>query len=306
MSWNLHRSPDLGPLAEVWTAAQAAAPHHVFQHFSFARHWAACFAAETDFCIAWQPAPPVLLPLARRHGCWSLIGEGLFDYLDVIGAADPRWAQAAADWVQAHLGAPVCISGVAAATAWAPFWRACGMAPLPFASVPWRDAGRHELAREHRRVERRWQAAAVTLRPSHGERERRRVLEWLLEHKQRNLSAQGRANVLGEKEYRWLAAMVAHQPALAELWELRRGTRPLAALLCWISPTTRYAYTISYDAAAAALSPGVLALYALLRHTMREGREFNFLTGEQAFKQRFATRTEQLLRYQTAYGEPQP
>ncbi|MGH9468294.1 MAG: GNAT family N-acetyltransferase [Terriglobales bacterium] len=305
MSWNLHQDSDLGPLAAVWSAAVQGASQGVFQSFAFARHWAVCFGQEAEMCIGWRREPPLLLPLVCRGGCWSFLGEGLFDYQDPVGVAGPEVQTAAAEWVATRVAGTVRITGVPATTGWPVFWSGLPWRPAPFAAVPLRGCGRDGLATEHPRTERRWCAAGVELRPVHEAHERRLVLDWLLEHKQRNLAAHEQRSVLGPPECRWLLAMVEHEAHQTELWQLRRGNDTLAGLLCWVSPAMRYAYTISYDATFAALSPGVLALYALLRHTMREGRSFNFLTGEQAFKQRFATDRELLQRYTNDYGNAQ-
>lgn len=290
----------------MWSAAAAAGPRTIFQDFAFARHWASSFGRESDLAIGWQTDPPLILPLACRHGCWSLLGEGLFDYQDPIGAADADQQAATAARALDQAAGPVCITGVSASSPWSHFWQTWGLAPQPFASAPVRDASPDTLAAEHPRLERRWQSAQAELCPVSEPAARLHALDWLMDRKARSLATAGRRNVLGDLECRWLAAMVEHEPQLSELWQLRRRDQPLAGILCWVSPSLRYAYTIGYDAAAAPLSPGILALYALLRHTMREGRGFNFLTGEQAFKQRFAHRSEPLLRYQTQNGHTEP
>jgi CelD/BcsL family acetyltransferase involved in cellulose biosynthesis len=279
-------------LAAVW--GEAARGQSIFQSFAFARQWAMCFASEAEACIGWREQPPAIVPLARRHDGWSLIGEGLFDYQDVVGAADGD----AAAWAAEQIGGCMQVTGVPAATPHAAFWRQLGLEPRTFASAPIRAAGdESDLPRQHPRQQRRWLAAGAEMVKLEVAAERHGHLDWLLERKAEALAAQGRANVLGGSEARWLHGMVEYEPGVSELWTLRRGGDTLAGLLCWKSAAFRYAYTIAYDARFAALSPGVLALYALLRHTMREGCGFNFLTGEQEFKLRFATGRESLLRY---------
>lgn len=283
---------DLEPLGRVWE--RAAGGQSIFQSFSFARHWAAGFGREAELRVGWQEDPPAVVPLARRAGPWGLVGEGLFDYLDVIGAA----GRAAADWVMEQTGGQLQISGVPQANPHAAFWGGLPLAAQPFAAAPVRAAGPEgDLVRQHPRQQRRWLAAGVELVRVEAAGERRRHLAWMLEHKAGGLAARAQANVLGAAEAGWLERMVEREPGVSELWALRRGGDTLAGLLCWLAPALRYAYTIAYEPLAAALSPGILALYALLRHTMREGRGFNFLTGEQDFKLRFATGREPLLRY---------
>lgn len=295
----MHRGQDLSPLESVWR--RAADGQAIFQSFGFARHWAVCFAAEAELCIGWREHPPAIVPLARRHHTWGLIGEGLFDYQDVIGAA----GRDAADWAAGQTRGPIQVTGVPAATPHGDFWQHIGLRPQPFAAALVRAAGADsDLARQHPRQQRRWEAAKVHLEELEAAPERRRHLDWLLERKAQALAAKGESNVLGRREAGWVQRMVEHETRQAELWALRRGGDTLAGLLCWKSATIRYAYTIAYDASFAALSPGILALYALLRHTMREGCGFNFLTGEQEFKLRFATGRDALLRYASLHPTP--
>jgi len=296
VDWQWHRDLDLGPLAEVWQAAAGTGSASVFQSYAFAQQWVRCFAGVAELRIAWRVAPPLIVPLVVRRGRLELMGEGLFDYLDLIGAAGPGLEREAAelalglDWPKAQF------TGIAAATRFGGFWRALGAEAQPFATAPVRAAGA-ALDGEHRRLEARWRRAHPTLRLETEAGPRRQVLAWLLDHKARALAGRGEANVLGAAEQRWLTAMVEHEPARCELWTLERGGRRLSALLAWQNRGARYGYTLSYEEDAAELSPGILLLFAVVRHTMNEGRSFHFLTGEQAYKQRFATHGEPLLRY---------
>jgi hypothetical protein len=294
-SW--HYDPDLTGLEGAWRAAGAAGSGSVFQDFAFSRHWARIFAREAEIAVWTSRDAPLVVPLANRGGRLGLLGEGLFDYLDVIGGPTPEADGEAADAAQGLAWRQGCHTGVPAASHHHGFWRRLAGAARPYSAAPVRAAG-GDLEREHARTARRWEAAQVELRQAEDEDSRRRVLAWLLDRKARSLAARGQTSVLGRLEQAWIVAMVDREPRLAELWELRRRGERLAALLCWRDARLRYAYTIGHDARAAALSPGILALYGVLRHTMNEGRAFNFLTGEQEFKLRFATHREPLLRYE--------
>jgi len=284
--WNWHCDPDLGPLAEVWELATAASPGSVFQSFDFARHWATCFADSVEFQIAWRSDPPAVVPFMVREGRLGLVGDGLFDYLDLVGQAESGFPDLPSRRAR--------FTGIPAASRYASFWGA--MAAEPFSAAPVR-APLGDLDREHPRAARRYEAARVELHLAMHAGERLRLLEWLLARK---TQACGSANVLGGHEQRWLCAMVELAPQVSEVWHLTQRGETLAALLCWRAPRVRYGYTIGFDPRWAALSPGILVLYAVLRHTMKEGRSFNFLTGEQAYKLRFATHCEPLLRYRNA------
>ncbi len=297
MAGSWHRDPDLAGLEGVWRAATAAGSGSVFQEYAFARHWAKVFAPEAEIAVWTSRHAPLVLPLAIRDGRLGLIGEGLFDYLDLIGGAAPEVERDAAEAALGLGWRASRFTGVPEGSRHDAFWRALAAEAHPYSAAPVRAAG-GSWGREHARTARRWAAAKVALARAHGAGERLRLLAWLLDHKARELAARGQTNVLGRLEQAWLTAMVEQEPELAELWALRRDGETLAALLCWRGAQVRYAYTISYAPEAAALSPGVLALYGVLRHTMHEGRSFNFLTGEQEFKLRFATHREPLLRYE--------
>ncbi len=303
MQW--HSDPDLGPLAEVWQAAAASGAGSVFQSYAFARQWARCYAGEAELRIGWQATPPLIVPLAVRRGRLELMGEGLFDYLDLIGRAEANGQGEAAERARGWGCAAAQFTGVGAGTRFGVFWQGLGAEARPYAAAPVRAAGAR-LEGEHRRLEARWRRAQPTLRLETEAGARRHLLAWLLDHKARGLAGRGERNVLGAREQNWLAAMVEGEPELSELWALERGGRRLSALLAWQSRDARYGYTISYEEEAAELSPGILLLFAVVRHTMNEGRSFHFLTGEQAYKRRFATHGAALLRYMVGAGPSAP
>lgn len=296
MGWERFGEPDLTPLAGHWQAAFDACPASVFQSFAFARNWAAVFCRDVELQIWVQNPGPLVLPFALRNGQLGLIGEGLFDYLDLVGLAPPQLLLEAVEKVSGLDWRSAQFTGVPAASPHAIFWKGLNAECSEYAAAPWRPAPDPTFG-DHARWAVRWRAAQAELQLETGPAERRRLLAWLLDRKARALAARGAANVLGACEQRWLAAMVEHEPHIAELWALRRRGELLAALLAWQTPTMRYAYTLSYEQRAAALSPGLLLLYALVRYTMNQGRGFNFLTGEQSFKLRLATLRDPLLRY---------
>jgi CelD/BcsL family acetyltransferase involved in cellulose biosynthesis len=70
----------------------------------------------------------------------------------------------------------------------------------------------------------------------------------------------------------------------------------MAGFLTWLHADVRYGYTLSFEPEFAPESPGITLLYAVLRQSLSEDRSFDFLTGEQAFKVRFATDRRMLFR----------
>lgn len=275
-----------------------------------ARHWARAFADIAEIRVLVARDAPLILPFAILGSQLRLIGEGLFDYQDVCGSAvnlgPAQWAEA--ERQVENLGwERVQITGLPESSAFLPYWQAWAT-PTAFARALQRSAEALPLPQQHPRYARRWhraQALGVRLCLESEPALRDEVLHWLLDRK---AGAFGASNVLDPRACRWLETMVQHERDLAELWSLRLGGRILSALLCWrispeSQPAVRYAYTISYDQQAAELSPGVLLLYAVVCRSGEERMKFDFLTGEQAFKQHFATTHCRLLRL---YGQHDP
>lgn len=301
--WRLHQDPDLSALQSVWERAQRAGAPCVFRSFAMARHWARAFADIAEVLILVGRDARVILPFALQGAQLQLIGEGLFDYQDVCGSAasldSALWADA---WRQmaSFRWDGLYITGVPESSDFLRFWQTKAT-PTVFARALQRSALAPPLPAQHRRYARRWRKAreqGVNLRLETESRDRNEILHWLLDHKAARFGA---GNVLDLRARRWLEAMVQHERDLAELWSLRQNGRILSGLLCWKFPlasqsAVRYAYTISYDQQAAELSPGVLLLYAVVCRSGEEGMGFDFLTGEQPFKQHFATSHCRLLR----------
>lgn len=192
------------------------------------------------------------------------------------------------------------------------FWRrlaaelGAAAAITPFAAAPQlrRGAGGaasvEEFARGHGRAEERLRQAERRgwLGRVEQAAERRELLAWLLEQKQRRMEARGETNVLQAGEAEWLGAMVGlGREAGVELWAYRRDGRPAAGLLTFLLPPVRYGYLLAFAAEMAAASPGITLLYFVLRATIGAGMDFDFLTGAQAYKLRFANATRRLLQF---------
>jgi CelD/BcsL family acetyltransferase involved in cellulose biosynthesis len=282
-------------LAAAWELAFQRAPGSVFQSFPLARRWIEIFGREFEIEV-WSNGS-ALLPLARHEGGLRPLGEGLFDYVDLIG---PPADGSSSGWWEPPAWRQLQITGVRADSPHLAFWRQWAGEGEIFTAAPYRHANGACLDAEHRRAAARWrhaQAEGARLLRLDEPAARQHLLAWILERKAMRLSAQGAATVLGQAECRWLQRMVECEPQLSELWCLQLQERTIAGLLCWTHRKTRYAYTISHDPAFDPLSPGILLLFAVLRLTLEAGWCFDFLTGEQAFKQRFATHRESLWRF---------
>lgn len=321
----VHTAPDLSPLAAVWARAAQPQPASCFQSFAFAQCWARIYGGQARILVLHSAAPAWVLPFAVRQGALSMLGHGLFDYADVVGApAVAEAARAQARGIAAKLLSfagweALDICAVPGDSPFVGFWRALaaaitapGIEPvlarysaaprLDLRAQPGRPAGAQpeDLDRRHSRAAARLRRAQRVSRlgPVREPAARRQLLLWMLEQKERRLQSQGRSNVLQTAEAAWLEQMVMGDPETAELWAYAHAAAPVAGFLTFLAASVRYGYLLAFDPAQARQSPAIELLYFVLRQTAAEGRDFDFLTGEQAYKLRFANASRPLLRLQ--------
>lgn len=305
--WRLHTSADLSPLAPLW---QSAAVEHVFQRYELAAVWARVFAspaAPYRLRVWYWEDPPLLLPLAEYQSTLRWLGDGLWDYCDPLG--DPAHFA----WRELRpFDQPVRLHGIRESSRWwtwfqaqplqleyfcdAPCYRSASMkdgAAMEDGVTP--DAAR--LDREHPRITERLDhllRSGIEWAPVSLPHERQRLLAFMLRQKAARMAERGATNVIGRLEAAWLEEMSACHPSLCELWRLGPASQPWAGFLTWAQPDLRLGYTLSFDPLFARHSPGIKLLYAVLRRSLSEGRGFDFLTGSQAFKLRFANAAQRL------------
>ncbi len=297
--WRLHTEADLSPLEPIWRAAGA---EHIFQRFELSAAWARIYAGAGGpyrLRVWYCDDPPLILPLAERDGGLHWLGDGLWDYCDPLGdAAAPAWGRLP------RFPQPAALQGIREGCPW---WRWFQAQPWQlefFADAPFyrpaagsAAAALAALDRQHERIAERLArllAQGIEFTPVAGASERQRLLAWILRRKAERLAELGAANVLGRLEAAWLEEMACCHPELCELWRLGPAEAPWSGFLTWAQPQLRYGYTLSFEAAAARHSPGIKLLYAVLRASVAEGRGFDFLTGGQSFKLRFASGCQRL------------
>lgn len=287
--WRWHDDTNLTSLWGLWAEAAAGEGQTVFQRPELAQEWLHAFAGQARPRIRFSPQLGVIVPWVEWGARCTLLGAGLFDYCDAVGAPPP-------EDTGAELPAPppaADFPGLREDSPWLAFWRRlapdwrCPEQVAPRLMAP---IGAEELDRRHptaaerlRRVQRGGDWGRVCDPAA-----RAALLEWLLRQKQARMQALGRANVLGGQEALWLRRMVARHPRLAELWRGEMEGKLAAGFLTWAAPRARYGYLLAFAPEFARHSPAILLLYHVLRESMREGLEMDFLTGDQSFKLRFA------------------
>ena len=79
-----------------------------------------------------------------------------------------------------------------------------------------------------------------------------------------------------------------------EIFMLLKGATMVAALLTYLDQRCRRLYTTYYDRRWAKYSPGVSLLHHVIQSSLKSGLDIDLMTGEQPYKQRFATFSEPL------------
>jgi CelD/BcsL family acetyltransferase involved in cellulose biosynthesis len=95
------------------------------------------------------------------------------------------------------------------------------------------------------------------------------------------------------------------QSEMLELWWLEFDRRPIAAEIALVDGDTVYGYQSGIHPEALAHSPGNLLVTAILHHAIESGRKtYDFLRGDELYKQHWHAEPRQLLRCRVAANRP--
>jgi len=230
-----------------------------------------------------------LIPAAVANSRLSLIGECMFDYRDVLTAGDPAvlkvaWSQAAALDLSFYAGA---IRGDTNLASWSGFnlSRFYG-APL----VSHRQITAADFASQHGRLgrwKRRLEREAVNLRCHTG------VNTELVRHIYRQKGAQpeesGGSLFNDPKRVEFMVEICRTMGALCEIFTFESAGGLVAALVTFRDGGVRRFYTVYFEAAWAKYSPGMVLIYEVTRQSLQNSLDCDYMTGEHAYKMRFAT-----------------
>jgi CelD/BcsL family acetyltransferase involved in cellulose biosynthesis len=308
--------------AAVWNGLLArSAVSSVFLTWEWQTAWVRAFAAGRAVQLLTLRADDgslaALLPLyEERDGCWRITGGAdVSDYLDLIapaGTEEEAW-QALLQHRAAH-GDEWDLHAVRAASPTAELvpvlassagLRAvpevqdrCPILKLPatwdayLAMLSGKD--RHELRRKMRKLER--ELPGVTVR-SHAD-----AGSWgdalgafLVLHRR---SKVGKARFMDERMEQFFreatAALV--ERGWARLWFLESEGVPVASFLCVEHGDSVGLYNSGFDPAHARLAPGIVLLAHVIKDAIERGVPvFDFLRGDESYKQDFGPSLENLL-----------
>jgi CelD/BcsL family acetyltransferase involved in cellulose biosynthesis len=225
--------------------------------------------AESDRGAAIVPA------CIRRDGV-SLLGEELFDYRGPVGS-DADAIESA--WMEIdQLRLPVCVKATRGRVNWGEM--------RAFAGAPWLPASEKlSWQKKHERNVRflSERGCAFAVHPQN-------VAEYgNLIRRIYQLKGRSEAGSLFVDPLRVNAVVGMASAVESELFTCEKDGELVAAILAFVDRNVCRFYGTYYDARWAVFSPGVTLLYRVIRHAQRRDLDFDFMTGEQPYKMRFAT-----------------
>jgi CelD/BcsL family acetyltransferase involved in cellulose biosynthesis len=288
-------------LAPLWNQIVQTGEYSIFQQYSWNRRVADLFRDRLEpFVVAVESdSGAAILPAAcnRAAGHLELLGETLFDYRDVLHVGEPETLRIA--WQQtAQVGRPLSVTAIDF-TAAREHWP--GFPLIPFANAPEvrRDMIDEEQFRSHHRRLvrhlRRIQRQGAVLRVHTGESSE--LVRYLYNCKAEQFPADENNVFRDAKRRQVMVDLAALQAGDCEVFTLQSEDEILiAGLVTFRDGGWRRFYTIYFDPAWSAFSPGILLVYEATARSLAEGLNCDYMTGEYAYKLRFANSSRPLYR----------
>jgi CelD/BcsL family acetyltransferase involved in cellulose biosynthesis len=280
---------ELEELRSAWEHLYDRGSYTVFQSFEWNRLAAHCFAdrlqphvvcCQTGGGLALIPAA-----ITASRGL-TLLGEEMFDYRDLLWEGDEDAVRKAWE-VLALLELPLSFHAVTAVSS-AP-WR--GFELRPYASAPQVYAAAtsaSQFVEEHPVLRRAWQKLrrlGAVVRQHDGSAAD--VLRWICCQKSAEHTV-GMSLFADPQRADWLMSVAAADPAACGVFTLEIGSHIVAGVVTFLDFGVRRFYTIYYDRAWRARSPGNALLFEVTRRSLEQELDCDYMTGEQPFKLRLA------------------
>lgn len=234
-------------------------------------------------------AGAALIPAAIRDSGMALLGEAMFDYRDVLFQGDSialtsAWESAAERRLD-FSGCAVRTDGNIAA--WDGFERTSFYgAPSVSRQLITADA----FAAEHGRLgrwKRRLEREGVELRSHTGENSP--LLREIYRQKGNQPAETGDSLFRDPLKIDFMVEIGKAVGPLCEIFTLETAGTLLASLVTFRDPHVRRFYTVQFDPAWARYSPGMVLIWEVTRRSLAAGLDCDYMTGEHAYKMRFAT-----------------
>lgn len=286
-TWVVTSAAEMTRLRGRWQ--ELAKEQSIFQSFLWSQTAAWIFAARErpHVVIAESGSGMAILPAVMRELDMGFIGEELFDYRDMLATGD-------SDALHCALGKLATASRVLTVKAIRGAERAAAWQGLPirfFADAPYVSTSEltaEGLGARHRklgRLSRRLRRGGVNLRRHSGTDGA--LVRAIYERKAAQTN--GSPSLFTDPLRReFMLTICALEPG-CEVFTYESDTELVAALVTFRHEQTRHFYTIYYDPAFRAESPGQLLLFEVAALTLEDGLTCDFMTGSSPYKDRLAT-----------------
>lgn len=228
------------------------------------------------------------------------LGDCLFDYRDYLARGSSERVHAAWERI-AGLHLPLNL--LALRRPQAPIWNDLPL--TPYSGAPYLSSSTlstEQFAADHSRKESRLRKLfrlGVVLKQYNGSDEK--LVRTIYESKARQ---EGEGNLfLDPLRIEFMAQIAKIEAERCEIFVFEKDAHIVAALITFRDAQYRRFYTTYYDHEWARYSPGVELLFEVTRRSLEEHVDFDFMTGEQAYKMRIATSVMPLYRMEASPAE---
>jgi CelD/BcsL family acetyltransferase involved in cellulose biosynthesis len=311
--------PELQQITSDWQDLFHRCRATPFQSPDWLLPWIEVFSPENIIAVEVRSSgrlvglAPFLIYQRDSERVLAFMGGGVSDYLDVL--ADPDFnshviseivseiRNSEEDWTVLDLTDIPAQSSLLGFPAWADQVRehdCCSVLPLPQTSQEllhlFSKRQRANLRNARSRLER---AGGGQLEIAQTDTVSAFLDDLFSLHTSR-WSEQGQSGVLDDSRIRWFHKTCA--PRLLEgdrlhLCRLRLGERTAAVIYSVLSSTTTYCYLQGFDPGCSYLSPGTHLMFLAISHALGCGmREFDFLRGQEAYKQHWRAQAKPTFR----------
>jgi CelD/BcsL family acetyltransferase involved in cellulose biosynthesis len=296
------RTPDeMLRIRPVWDELCASGRYTVFQSFDLNLLAAARFAEREEPYVvgAESDGGGAIIPavLRRSDGTVRLLGEELFDYRTFLHRGDDEVLRTALEAL-AELGSPLEIVAVREIDR---NLVTDEFEIVPFAAAPGvscRQVTAEEFAAEHCRLARnlrRMQRLGFELKSYDGANPQ------LLRSIYAAKAEQSESNLFHDAErVEFMVSAAGLKPDIFEIFTLENGGQRAAALVTLRDKGCRRFYTGWFAAEYEKHSPALALIYEITRQSLAEHLDCDYMTGEQPYKMRLATKSVPLYRVRAA------
>lgn len=278
-----------------WQELLRAGRYTIFQGFEWNQLAAWVFAAREAPCVVFAETEggAALIPAAISRQHLTLLGEELFDYRDVLSTGDGEALSLAwktlADMQTGDR--TFSVKGVRGSSFGFGLQSRREFDTGFFANAPGvqaQDANAKSRSRLVRNIE-RMKAEGCSLKVSHGQDIS--LVRNIFQLK----AAQDKSSLFQDPlRIEMACAMAQTSGDACEIFTLLNGATIIAALITFIDRRCRRLYATYYNPAWSRYSPGVSLLHHVIQRSLEAGMDVDLMTGEQPYKQRFATCKEPL------------